>query len=46
MSAIRGGGFGLGAAYLFGGPFGITFGVLSTADQVIAYRLGIRPTLN
>ena len=46
MSAIRGGGFGLGAAYLFGGPFGITFGVLSTAGQVIAYRLGIRPTLN
>ena len=45
-SAIRGGGFGLGAAYLFGGPFGITFGVLSTAGQVIAYRLGIRPTLN
>src|SRR4030095_622665 len=46
MSAIRGGGFGLGAAYLFGGQFGITFGVLSTAGQVIAYRLGIRPTLN
>ena len=36
----------MGAAYLFGAPFGITFGVLSTAGQVIAYRLGIRPTLN
>ena len=46
MSAIRGGGFGLGAAYLFGGPFGFTFGVLSTAGQVVAYRLGIRPTVN
>ena len=45
MSAIRGCGFGLGAAHLFGALFGITFGVLSTAGQVIAYRLGIRPTM-
>ena len=44
MSAIRGSGFALGAAYLFGAPFGLTFGVLSTAGQAIAYRLGIRPT--
>jgi len=46
MSAIRGGGFGLGASYLFGAPFGIAFGGLSTAGQAIAYRMGIRPTVD
>jgi hypothetical protein len=46
MSAIRGCGFALGASYLFGAPFGVTFGVLSTAGQVIAYRIGIRPTVD
>ena len=46
MSAIRGCGFGLGAWYLFGAPFGITFGALSTAGQAIAYRMGIRPTMD
>src|ERR1700694_2789516 len=46
MSAIRGCGFGLGASYLFGAPFGITFGALSTAGQAIAYRMGIRPTID
>jgi|GraSoiStandDraft_16_1057320.scaffolds.fasta_scaffold20510_1 hypothetical protein len=46
MSAIRGCGFGLGASYLFGARFGITFGALSTAGQAVAYRLGIRPTLD
>ena len=45
MSAIRGGGFALGAAYLYGGTFGATFGALSTLGQVLAYRIGIRPTL-
>jgi hypothetical protein len=44
MSAIRGCGFALGAAYSFGAAFGVTFGVLSTAGQAIAYRMGIRPT--
>ena len=46
MSAIRGCGFGLGASYSFGAPFGIAFGALSTAGQAIAYRMGIRPTLD
>jgi len=46
MSAIRGSGFALGASYSFGVPFGVTFGVLSTAGQVIAYRIGIRPTMD
>ncbi len=46
MSAIRGCGFALGAGYSFGVPFGITFGVLSTAGQAVAYRLGIRPTVD
>jgi hypothetical protein len=46
MSAIRGAGFGLGAAYLYGGTFGATFGVLSTVGQVLAYQAGIRPTID
>jgi hypothetical protein len=46
MSAIRGCGFGLGASYLFGARFGITFGALSTVGQTIAYRIGIRPTID
>jgi hypothetical protein len=46
MSAIRGGGFALAAAYLYGGIFGATFGALSTVGQVLAYRAGIRPTLD
>jgi hypothetical protein len=46
MSAIRGCGFALGAAYLFSARFGITFGVLSTAGQAVAYRIGIRPTVD
>ena len=46
MSAVRGSGFALGAGYLYGGAFGATFGALSTAGQVVAYRAGIRPTLD
>lgn len=46
MSAIRGLGFAIGAAYSFGTAFGATFGALSTAGQAIAYRLGIRPTID
>ena len=46
MSAIRGAGFALGAAYLYGGTFGVTFGALSTVGQVVAYRAGIRPTID
>jgi hypothetical protein len=46
MSAIRGGGFALGATYLYGGIFGITFGALSTLGQVFGYRAGIRPTVD
>ncbi len=44
MSAIRGAGFALGAAYLYGSAFGATFGALSAVGQVLAYRVGIRPT--
>src|SRR5579862_1119636 len=43
MSAIRGCGFAVGASYLLGVPSGIAFGVLSTAGQAIAYRIGITP---
>src|SRR5690242_5830653 len=46
MSAIRGGGFALGTAYLYGGRFGATFGALSTMGQVLGYRAGIRPTID
>jgi hypothetical protein len=46
MSAIRGGGFALGATYLYGVTFGVTFGALSTVGQVVGYRAGIRPTIN
>jgi hypothetical protein len=46
MSAIRGAGLGLGAAYLYGGTFGATIGVLSTVGQVVAYRFGMRPTID
>ncbi len=45
MSAIRGFGFALGFAYVLGATFGIAFGILSTVSQAIAYRLGIRPTM-
>jgi len=43
MSAIRGVGFALGTAYLFGPAFGFSFGALSTIGQIVAYRVGIRP---
>jgi len=46
MSAIRGGGFALGAAYLYGGAFGATFGALSTVGQTFWYRAGVRPTID
>jgi hypothetical protein len=46
MSAIRGTGFGLGLAWLYGGIFGAVFGALSTVGQVIAYRAGMRPTID
>src|SRR5690349_19430548 len=46
MSAIRGLGFALGSAYLYGNTFGATFGALSTMGQVLAYQAGIRPTMD
>jgi hypothetical protein len=46
MSAIRGAGYALGGAYLYGWIFGVTFGVLSTVGQAIAYQAGIRPTMD
>jgi hypothetical protein len=46
MSGIRGGGYALGTAYLYGVTFGVTFGVLSTLGQILAYRIGIRPEVN
>jgi hypothetical protein len=44
MSAIRGCGFALGGAWLFGARFGIAFGALSAGGQAVAYRFGIRPS--
>jgi hypothetical protein len=44
-SIVRGACFGLGSAWLFGWRFGVSFGVLSTIGQIVAYRMGISPTL-
>jgi len=46
MSTIRGCGFAVGTGFLYGVRFGLLFGALSAVGQVIAYRLGIRPTLD
>ena len=46
MSAIRSAGFGVGAAHLWGSTFGITLAVVSTVGQTIAYRFGVRPTID
>jgi hypothetical protein len=46
MSAIRAAGFALGTAHLYGWTFGAVFGLVSTVSQIVAYRLGIRPTLD
>jgi hypothetical protein len=46
MSAIRGFGFALGFGYLYGVVFGAAFGALNTVGQVVAYRAGIRPTID
>src|SRR5581483_7321528 len=45
MSAIRGIGFGIGAAYSYGATFGAAFGALSTGGQIVAYRFGVRPDM-
>jgi hypothetical protein len=46
MSSIRGLSFGIGAGFLYGATFGIAFGAFSAAGQTVAYRFGIRPTLD
>jgi hypothetical protein len=46
MSAIRATCYGVGVSYLYGARFGIVFGILATAGQVFAYRIGIRPTVD
>ena len=46
MSAIRAGGFAVGFAYLHGAAFGAAFGALSTVGQAVAYRAGIRPSMD
>jgi hypothetical protein len=45
-SGIRGVGYMIGCAWYFGWTFGLLFGVASTLAQVVAYSLGIRPTMN
>ena len=46
MSAIRAAGFAIGGAYSYGWTFGASFGALSVVGQTVAYRAGIRPTLD
>jgi len=45
-SAVRAAGFGIGVAWLYGVRCGAAFAVLSTLGQFLAYRIGIRPTLD
>jgi hypothetical protein len=45
-SAIRALAFGVGAAWHYGAVFGVMFGVLNTAGQLAAYRVGIRPSMD
>jgi len=45
-SAIRGLGFAVGSSFLLGTRFGLVFGALSIVGQFVAYRFGIRPTLD
>jgi hypothetical protein len=44
-SLVRGACYGLGSALLFGWRFGVSFSVLTTIGQIIAYRMGFTPTL-
>jgi hypothetical protein len=46
MSTLRGVGFGLGSAYLYGATYGVAFGTLSSLGQIVAYRMGIRPDMD
>ncbi len=46
FSAIRGVGFAVGLYPTFGLRFGVLFAVFSTAGQIFAYSLGIRPSLD
>jgi flagellar biosynthesis protein FliQ len=46
MSAIRAAGYALGTSYFYGVRFGIVFGILAVFGQILAYRIGIRPTLD
>ena len=45
-SSLRGLGHGIGAAWYFGPVYGVIFGALSTVAQVVAYRFGMRPTID
>lgn len=46
FSLVRGIGLGAGTAYLYGIRFGVTYCVLSTLGQMVAYRRGVRPGLD
>jgi hypothetical protein len=46
VSAIRGCSYAVGFTYLYGIGFAMTFAALSTVGQILAYRAGIRPTID
>lgn len=46
FSILRASSFGIGTGWLYGPRFGIMFGILSAAGQIVAYRFGVRPTMD
>jgi hypothetical protein len=44
-SITRSASYALGSAWLFGWPFGLTFGVLTAVGQIVAYSRGFTPAM-
>lgn len=46
FSVLRAASFGIGTGWLYGPRFGLIFGILSAAGQIVAYRFGVRPGMD